>query len=671
MQFKHLFNIKNIWRMLILAFVVFLALPIIFPETANIRIIKRENLFTREDSPLPIFPKENLVQKYLTSLKKFYKMESQDFNTPEMEVQNIIERDEEDITAADLFFTDDYDDEDIYSFANASVNADNSVNLQKGTVLTKDGHTLEPTQEGYYNKGKFYKNGTYPQNADKIAIEGALSRYHNSIAKKLGKKALYYADDDGNLTVDYIDNLPYNISSGIDNYLAKNPIQINSNNKNISGNNSDVTAKNFNTNYDKYRGAHINSLNNKEIKNSDIAMASLSNMHAAYNLVQNKITSGEIGKDIEIQKPNTQNTALNNFLNSSGSTNITITTNPEGNQNESNYQGDPEEISTMVVGDQNFAQNYADGIHELNCSNADTPTKMNQEIPIFEPMLSKIDSNINTIICNQAPLVVEQSSSITNSLPEETDFDKFKKELNKVTNQSNKTNVNIMSTDKNFYPVATVLNEEGSITNSEGNKVTVYVTGPKEGASDLADVLQDITFSITDDTNVANQLHDELANYYVLTQNQNTDTIVAFPTKDDKNVFVLTDPNNSYWIKNPKEIEKYPNQYMVKNGVYYKGAIVDKRAIGSMVNARKTNLLLVSDEQNTQYLPNGSVLVTVDEKDININSFDPKMVGKNVKMVKTLSETGESQKSKQKNTNKKQDINQQLTIYGLEKNKNK
>ena len=132
MQFKHLFSVKNAKRVLIAAFVVFLALPIIFPETAHIRVIKRENLFTREDSPLPIFPKENLVKKYLTRLKKFYKMESADFTAPETEMQDIIERGEEDITAADLFFADDYDNEDISPFATASENADNSVNLQIG-----------------------------------------------------------------------------------------------------------------------------------------------------------------------------------------------------------------------------------------------------------------------------------------------------------------------------------------------------------------------------------------------------------------------------------------------------------------------------------------------------------------------------------------------------------
>ena len=141
-----LFTNKNIINIFISVIVIFLSLPLIFPETSPVKIIKREIMFAHEDSPLPIFPKDNLVKKYLHRLKKFYKIEKENPTTPKETVQEI---QEEELTAADLFFSDDYDDED-----NIYLTGDTSVNLQKGTVITKSGLTLGPTQDGYY-----YNNG--------------------------------------------------------------------------------------------------------------------------------------------------------------------------------------------------------------------------------------------------------------------------------------------------------------------------------------------------------------------------------------------------------------------------------------------------------------------------------------------------------------------------------
>lgn len=303
MKFKNLFDFKNISRFLALALVIFLSLPLIFPDKEKFRIIKKESIYSHKDSPLPVFPKENLLDKYVHKLKKFYKMDVPVFASQEESVlqqqQQIQENDETevavatkaakeniDITSRDLFFTGDYDDEaDIYS---ATEREDNTVNLQKGTVLTRDGLTLEPTQEGYYYEGKFYKNGTYPKNANRKYIEGALSRYHSSVAKNLGKKALYFADENGNLTVSYENNLPSEFSTDIDTYLAQNR------NRTVKQTlNSHKTYKHT----DKYNNTKSN-FSNIDISASDVALASLKDMHAAYNLLNHKIQSGEIGQGI-------------------------------------------------------------------------------------------------------------------------------------------------------------------------------------------------------------------------------------------------------------------------------------------------------------------------------------------------------------------------------------
>ena len=663
-------NTKTIRNFFIAALIVFLALPIIFPEANPVKIIKKENLFQHEDSPLPIFPKDNILKKYVKRLKKFYKVEQEESLSPKEEVQEITD---EEINAHDLFFSTDYEEEnyDLLANANNISDRDNNINLQKGTVQTNDGLLLEPTQEGYYYQGKFYKNGTYPENANKQAIEGALSRYHNTIAKEQGKKALYYADDKGNLTVDYVKELPSTISSDIDGYYAKNtdinPAKTVDAFKDIA-----AYAKINNSNdYDKYRGATIIGLNNKSdfsngnIKSSDIANASLSDMHSAYNLLQMNIQNGEIGKNINIEKPHNPGASfVKKFLNADSSSPVTITDKPNTSSNNV-YQGNTEEIYNVALCDQNFAQEYADKIHQLSCDSSIESPKQFQDIPTFASDNFKvIDSKENILTCGEAP-IIEQSANISGTVPEESDFNKFKRELNKVTTQNEKDNVNIISTDKNFFPVAAKLNEEGSIKNKEGNPVTVYVIGPKEGETDLSNILHNITFSVTDDTNVAAQLDTNLSNFYSLTQSKDTYTMLAFPTDDINTVFVLNDPNNSYWIQNPKQINKYPNQYMEKNGVYYPGAIVDKTEIIKMVSQHKTNLLFVSEQpSNTAFLPNGSVYKTIDGQNVNINSFDPEKIGENVKMVNKLSESWEEQKLQQDIA---QDINKPLKIdYGVE-----
>ena len=57
MKFKDLFDFKNIARFLVLALIIFLFLPLIFPEKSGFKILKKESVYSHEDSPLPIFPK--------------------------------------------------------------------------------------------------------------------------------------------------------------------------------------------------------------------------------------------------------------------------------------------------------------------------------------------------------------------------------------------------------------------------------------------------------------------------------------------------------------------------------------------------------------------------------------------------------------------------------------
>ncbi len=673
MKFRDLFEVKKISRIIIIALVIFLSLPLIFPEKNEFKILKKETAYSHEDSPLPIFPKENLLGKYVNRLKKFYKMDTPVFDSDTTNKKQIFPQNENeieyyattneiksntdnvDIAAGDLFFSADYDD-DIYStnpnYSNEQ--RDNSVNLQKGTVKTKDGMILQPTQEGYYYGHKFYKNGTYPQNANRRHIEGALNRYHSRVAKNLGKKALYFADENGNLTVSYVTDLPDQISTNIDTYLAQKQNKM----RNSVYNNT----RNEHNRYKNLDG-------NNDITYSDIARASIKDMHGAYNLAIHKIQNGHMGQNINTEEP-IQNAVINNFLNNNNAPSNEIVPNkPEDEP----LPPAPEHSEVIVAGNQDFAQNYADKIHELNCgpestgSIAEEPAPEPSIIPAIGNIF-QIAGNPGAVSCDTAPMIVEPSTSITNNIPQNSDLEKFTEELNKITTQNENTDISIISTDKNFYPVAAKLNSEGTIKNKDNQPVTVHIIGPNQEETDLSKVLENVTYSITDDMSAADKLTEDLSNYYALTQDENADThtVLAFPTDDENTVFILADPNNSYWLKNPRQLETLPKQYMQKNGVYYEGVIVNKKQVGTLTSEEKINLLLISDQNYTHYLPNGSALTTVKEDDVKINSLHPEQVQKNTERVRNLTENG--QKKLEKSQQKKQ---QAIEVIDLEKGNKK
>ncbi len=691
MQFKDLFHKKNIIRLLVSAFILFLLLPIIFPEETNVKPISKEKSYFHEDSPLPIFPKDNPIQEYAKRFKQFYKIrvdKTAPPPTPKEVIEQLQEEEKEQIkeeiketertkdikninnkedknisiTPRDLFVFDDNEDDTIYA-NNSTIKNDNTVNLQKGTVITNDGLILHPIQEGYYYKNKFYKNGTYPKNAYKKHIEGALNRYHTRVANKLGKKAVYFADEKGNLTVSYIAEIPKESSTDIDTYIANKYAYNNNKNKQ-----NKFTKKDSQKNYYKYQNDNTDNLKNENIDYEDIAIASIRNIHAAYNLIQNKINSGAITQGVDINKP-FENAIVNNFLNNNNLHSNEITSNNPAEPQ--TPPANPEESDTVIAGDQNFAQNYADKIHELNCGtnsreSTQAQTELEQDLSVPAAIgIMKIGNN--NFSCDTAPLIVEQSASITNTVSQESDFEKFANELNEITTQSDKTDINIISTDRNFYPVASKLNNEESIKNNSDLPVTVHIIGPNEEEADLSKVLKNVTYSITDDTSVADKLTDDLTNYYALTQEENTDThtILAFPTEDENKVFILTDPNNSYWLKNPSQLESLPTQYMERNGVYYKGVIVNKTQIGDLVQEERTNLLYISDKDYTHALQNGSVLTTVKEEDIKINSLHPQQIQQNTEMIKSLTEKGQQQLKKQES--EQQQKKQPIEIIDIEK----
>ena len=651
MKLNNLLKNKAIKNFFISAFIIFLSLPIIFPETSPVKIIRRENVFAHEDSPLPIFPKENLFKKYVNRVKEFYNLEKDSQNDDKNTKGNFKTFKQEKVkNNSEKYIFDgednsDIEENDLLTLYTLEDNADkhtrntkDPVNLQEGTVLTKDNLLLKPQVDGYYYQDNFFKNGTYPQFANRRYIEGALSRYHNKLAANFGKKAFYSQDKNGELTVNYVDKLPKNHTA--ENILKRTQLP-KSYKDDIY-----ISASKLKDAYGKYEGVHIN---NHTVTDFDVAMASLHDMHSAYELLKAQIQNGMLIDFIDVQTlkdKDSENSAgnlsdintINDFFNNSNSSDITISDKPAIN-NENLTEGTGDTL-TIVMGNKNFSEDYAYAIHDLGCSTGEIFTRREiKEHNIAQKMEENPLISIQLGTC-APPLEVSPSSEIDTHISQNQEAEELKTQINAFTQKSAKTKAKIVSTDRNIIPIVEQLNDEQSITNIYGKPVTIIAVAPKADERDLANTLESITSSVIEEKSDVEKLNKTLSEYYLTTQLKPTNTILAFPAGDDK-VFVVNDPNNSYWIKNPEEVNQYPKQYMIKKGVYYEGAIISNKEVGDMVNKDKTNLLLVSDASGEKRLGNGSVLLTIKEDDVNINSLAPQAIVQNTSLIKQITKIGD------------------------------
>lgn len=506
---------------------------------------------------------------------------------------------------------------------NYTASSPNTVNLEQGTVLTADNFLLRPTQEGYYYKGKFFKNGKYPRFANRDYVEGALNRYHSQVASKLRKKAIYLQDQKGNLTVSYVDQLPNKFAP-----KAQEGETLLASNK-------------FRDGFNRYKGARINGKNN--VIESDIAGMSLKDMHDAYDLLNSQIQNGTLTSGYKLKFKTDDNyvdSPINALLQQAGGENLNITDKPNPNANTAPIETNDNDAVTIVMGGKDFSDNYAFGIHDLGCGTAEIFTfKEVMDYNIGDQLLSNPMIGIALGTC-APPLYITPSTNISEHISQDADLQTLKDRINSSLVNSDKTVVKVVSTDRNTAPMVEMLNDEKSIKNKNGEDVNVVFVGPKEGVSDLSVAMGEITNSVIEESDKAEELNHTLMQFYLATQLKPTNTIVAFPAGNGQ-VFVVNDPNNSYWIKNPKEVNKYGKTYLIKKGVYYQGAIIDSDEVMKMLEKDRTNFLLVSKQEGQRVLDNGTVLQTVNEDEINMNSYDPDAILQNTSLIKKITSIGD------------------------------
>ena len=350
------------------AFLLFCALPLIFKDKKNISdFLLRDDAFYEREPSLPVYPQGNLIGNYVSRVKQFYTPEKNEKkniknpgkpyiaypqkakskktnNAPEEKPQynNSANTDETELLFAAETAENNFSTDTISQDGSGFVfDAADTVNLNDGTVLTKDNLLLYPNDEGYVYNGKFFKNGTYPKFANRRYIEGALNRYHSKVAERIGKRAIYRKDNKGNLKVDYVtENNAKNSNSATDNTL--------------------LASSKFRNGLNKYQGAHING---KQDTGNSTADASLQTLQDTYNLLDEKLKNGMFGDyyrpyrrlredvqsatDAAVENASAEN---NDLLDNTGAPSVTITNNAPQNNDNYDFADNPENVLTILVG---------------------------------------------------------------------------------------------------------------------------------------------------------------------------------------------------------------------------------------------------------------------------------------------------------------------------------
>ena len=690
MQIKNLFSFGNIRNVLIVGLIVFLTLPLLVPEDKPFSVLKKENIMDRDESPLPIFPQENLVQEYTTRLKRLYRFNK---TLPLYKTQQEIEEEikngkiyakadldliggnsaEDSVSAAaaadadnryeenegfqeeyenipaneraarrvhntnereqttdngkkqdfgeylgDLFFAEDYLGEEV-SAPKSQAFVDDTVNLQRGTVATIDNIILEPTQEGYYYQGTFYKNGTYPPNVNKNSIEKALKKYHVKVAKNLGKKALYFADKNGNLVVGYVKKLPSNVDSDIEIYKANNPVKTNENRSAIndtlyaSSKNYGKNNKNYNKFYDRYRGARINSQNTSNNPNAmyaDIAAASLQDMHAAYNMAIGKINSGEIGQGIDIPVNPSEQEPVQNIAKQY------LDTLPPAHQAQQpedvpSYSGNQDDVLNIPVGkEKDFVEEFTEQISSLNCIDAaamSAPAPASSGNTINMDMFNQLQTP--TDACSAAPISLSQlpenmcESLVFNISSGNQQSQQLTLAIAHKISSSDKNFAEIISTQQNF---PTLLSAQPQFTNKNGEDVTLshIAFGPKtyQDPKDtkLSSYYESIINTVATNQDEANQLKESIDNFYDgVKDNLNKPTIfISAINHDTRKVFVENNPRTGYIGPLPQNLKgkEMMDFVMINDSVIHTGEWVPFSEFMGMIDEGNINMYIVSDQ---------------------------------------------------------------------------
>ncbi len=206
---------------------IFLVLP--FATNEGLPLDKKANL---SEGALPLEGSQNPISKYFERLAEFYNLKEkkskdvsglrpkflakhkevysseEEISDPQLEeaLSSLFSASSEEVQT--ILESSGLTTDQISSIRNTYEK--NAEAAAKGVAYTKSGLEIKPTKDGYYYKGMFLKNGTYPEEKYRGEIETALSRYHKWQAAQQGLVPAYIRNSNGDLTVSYLAKKDFN-----------------------------------------------------------------------------------------------------------------------------------------------------------------------------------------------------------------------------------------------------------------------------------------------------------------------------------------------------------------------------------------------------------------------------------------------------------------------------
>ena len=667
MKSKNIFTHIDFKYFIVLLMLLVLALPLFFNEKKPEQYVQGETFARPEEPSLPIYPKKDMhaPKRKLNS----YAIQENNISTPQViqKIKNSITKENKKpaISRDFLFMDEEENNATSYNEPEYLQESEDFEPSSNNTITTRNNLPITPAKDGYYHKGHFYKDGTYPKNANKKDIDTALKQYRNTVAKQektnnqIVNPQKRKAETIQNNNAEQLSKpqekpanygaLPAHWAESIKNFLkAENAEQDHKGYEgvNISGNyNRDNWPNGY---YDNYNPNTFN-------------------MASAYKTVTDSVKNGASNNFFNIERPSTVNSAEKSANNS-------FTANSKNTQGNNPAQNKPQEDNhnTLILAIGTDPKDYYDGL-------------IRNENPSFEEsyanygLQSLIGCNSGTIFSGEEfrrlklhELNADNTyklrpgtcptnhfdahvANVAKFVSKKDSYASLRRQVKEMSAATDNNTIRIVSTNKNVYPMVKQLNKSG-ITNRKGEPVTIEAVGPKEDANNLANVLKDVTNALVTDEAEKNIFHEYLMEFYYISQLKPINTMLAFQDESNpNNVIVLNDPNNSYWLKNPAEIEQYKNTTITQNGVNYNGIAVSKKDIADIIEEKRTNLIYIPSNnskmvinnsnvnQNT-ILPNGSaVVIGLDEDFYSISSLDPQDIFNNVSLVGSITERADKE----------------------------
>ena len=645
MKLKKFFTSIDFKYLILVLLLTILSLPLIFPEDEQLVSYLPKEIFLQKDESLPVYPKIDAPQadRKLKDIDKLKEVPEIPTQVIQKIKENIKKSNPKPAITQDFLFMDEEEFTPSYDTTENHQNEGNSTRSYYDTALTKRNTGVSSQTNIYNNNNNPDSNSSYThtQNTSKDGNEKTPTRYHN-ISEGLKSKSDINTKNQKDEITPFPNNSRDNISMPSAENIDYKPFPANFSEaiKNF------LKAANFKNDVKAYERSNMNRDNwpNGYYDDYNLELFNMGSIHnSLMDGVKNATSHSFLNTDTSSNKDYTGSSKpAENFVHQMTSENTSK--NNTAMPSEKNIKSSENTNPVFAIGNtdlysDNFAENYSLGIqHNIGCNSSALFTR--EEIRNYDIHKQIKEQNIS-LPFGACPSSFDVSVIQVQDAIEKRDLANLHNRIQEMASKSNKTTIQIVSADRTIYPMVQELNTGNSIVNSKGRPVKIEAIGPRENEKNLANALQEITSTLIANGEDAEKLNNILNDFYRVSQLKQMNTMLAFPDENDNDlVFVLNDPNNSYWLKNPEQITKYPKANLTQNGVTYQGFSVSKKQIKDILQEKRTNFIYVSGNEDNLVLFNGSVVRDIKEGDYSISSLDPIDIERNVNLVGETTKLG-------------------------------